>query len=73
MRVDVEKLLKLLTEQEAADLLTVSPGTLSVWRCTRRYDLRYLKIGRAVRYRESDILEFIASRESKPNLLERAL
>jgi excisionase family DNA binding protein len=73
MGIDVEKLLKLLTEQEAADLLTVSRGTLSVWRCARRYPLRYIKVGRAVRYRESDILQFIASRESKPNLLERAL
>jgi excisionase family DNA binding protein len=69
----VEKLLKLLTEQEAADLLTVSPGTLSVWRCTRRYALRFIKVGRAVRYRESDILAFIESRTSKPNLLEREL
>jgi hypothetical protein len=64
---------KLLNERQAADLLTVSPGTLSVWRTTRRYALKYIKIGRAVRYRESDILNFIASRESKPNLLERAL
>jgi predicted DNA-binding transcriptional regulator AlpA len=69
----VEKLFNLLTERQAADLLTVSPGTLSVWRTTRRYPLRYIKIGRAVRYRESDILQFIASRESKPSLTERAL
>ena len=69
----MEKLFNLLTERQAADLLTVSPGTLSVWRTTRRYPLRYIKIGRAVRYRESDILQFIASRESKPSLTERAL
>jgi predicted DNA-binding transcriptional regulator AlpA len=63
---------KLLNERQAADALSISAGTLSVWRTTKRYPLRYVKIGRAVRYRESDILNFIASRESKPNLLERA-
>ena len=52
----------LLSEAEAAELLNVKPATLSVWRCTRRYPLRYVKVGRYVRYRQSDIDAFLASR-----------
>jgi len=53
---------KLLTENQTADLMTIQPQTLSVWRTTKRYDLPYLKIGRAVRYRRSDVMAFIESR-----------
>lgn len=52
----------LLSEAQAAEMLNVKPGTLSVWRCTRRYPLRYVKVGRFVRYRQSDIEAFLASR-----------
>jgi hypothetical protein len=50
---------KLLTPAEAALLLRVSPGTLAVWRSTKRYPLNYLKLGHAVRYREADVLAFL--------------
>lgn len=53
---------RLLTTQQAADLLDVSPQTLEVWRCTKRYKLAYVKIGRNVRYPSSAIQDFIASR-----------
>jgi hypothetical protein len=36
----------LLDEQAAAQLLTVAPGTLGVWRSTGRYNLPFLKVGR---------------------------
>lgn len=49
-------------EKRAAEILGVSPGTLSVWRCTRRYPLPYQKIGRAVRYRVADLEAFAQSR-----------
>lgn len=52
----------LVTEAQAAEILNVTPGTLSVWRCTRRYSLPYLKIGRSVKYRLSDIEAFCESR-----------
>ncbi|QFY43125.1 helix-turn-helix domain-containing protein [Candidatus Methylospira mobilis] len=52
----------LLNEQEAAQYLNVSPGTLSVWRSTGRYGLVYVKIGRRVKYRVSDLLAFVESR-----------
>jgi excisionase family DNA binding protein len=49
-------------EKEAAEILGVTPGTLSVWRCTRRYPLPYVKVGRSVRYRMADLEAFIESR-----------
>ncbi len=53
---------RLLTPQQVADQLSVSVGTLAVWRATRRYDLPYTKIGRLVRYRLDDVEAFIAAR-----------
>jgi predicted DNA-binding transcriptional regulator AlpA len=52
----------LLTAEEAARLLGVTPCTLSIWRCSKRYPLNYIKIGGKVRYRLSDIEQFVESR-----------
>ena len=49
----------LLNRKEAARFLNVSPGTLAVWDCTKRYDLKPIKIGRAVRYRRSSLDQFL--------------
>ncbi len=51
----------LLNRKEAARYLSVSPGTLAVWDCTKRYNLQPLKIGRAVRYRREALDEFLQS------------
>jgi excisionase family DNA binding protein len=53
---------KFVDERGAAELLGVTPGTLSVWRCTRRYALPYVKVGRRVRYRVSDLEAWLQSR-----------
>lgn len=45
----------LLDEKAASTYLGLSPGTLSVWRSTGRYALPFVKIGRKVRYRMSDL------------------
>ena len=52
----------LLSEQQAAQILGIQPATLQVWRCTRRYPLQYVKVGRTVRYRRSAVEEFISLR-----------
>ncbi|MEZ0540418.1 helix-turn-helix domain-containing protein [Fibrella arboris] len=52
----------LLDRKTAARYLRVSPGTLAVWACTKRYDLKFIKIGRAVRYRKADLDHFIEQR-----------
>lgn len=52
----------LLTPQEVATRLGVSTTTLSTWRCTKRYPLPYVKVGRLVRYRHGDVEAFEAAR-----------
>lgn len=59
-----------LSETEAADCLDLEPKTLEDWR-RLGLELPFLKIGRSVRYRLSDILAFldrstfVSSREAK--------
>jgi hypothetical protein len=52
----------LLTPTEAARHIGVTAGTLSVWRCTGRYSIRYLKIGRKIMYRLTDLDAWLDSR-----------
>lgn len=56
------KLSDLLTPGDTANILNISPDTLAIWRYTKRYNLRYIKIGRKVFYQFSDILNFLLSR-----------
>ncbi|MBK0332511.1 helix-turn-helix domain-containing protein [Brachybacterium sp. MASK1Z-5] len=52
---------RLLTEQEAASMLGLKPATLRTWRSTGRAGQpRWCKIGRACRYRLSDVQAYIA-------------
>lgn len=53
---------ELLDDNAAAAMLDVSPGTLSVWRSTGRYNLPFLKIGRKVRYRRADLEAWLEKR-----------
>ena len=57
----------LLTRKEAARYVDVTPGTLAVWACTKRYNLTYLKIGRSVRYRRSELDRFLEASLSRPS------
>lgn len=52
----------LLDRKAAAKYLQISPGTLSVWDCTKRYNLRPIKVGRSVRYRKCDLDRFLEER-----------
>lgn len=57
MRDEIEPL---MNREQAAKYLGVSVGTLAVWDCTKRYDLRPLKVGRhLVRYRRADLDRFL--------------
>lgn len=53
---------ELLSEREAAAVLDVAPGTLSVWRSTGRYPIPFVKVGRKVRYRQADLEKWLESR-----------
>jgi len=57
--MNIEPGLRLLTTPEVAELLGVREETLILWRCRRRYPLPFFKIGRLVRYRRADVLNFI--------------
>jgi excisionase family DNA binding protein len=50
----------LLTRKDAAAYLGVKAHTLAVWACTQRYALPFIRIGRLVKYRKSDLDSFIA-------------
>lgn len=58
---------RLLTPEEAALAIGVTPNTLTVWRCTKRYPLAYVRCGRLIRYREDDVADFLARRRVVPN------
>ena len=53
---------RLVGEDEAANFLGVKAQTLACWRSAGRYSLPFCKIGRAVRYRLSDLQAFADSR-----------
>ncbi len=50
---------ELLTRRQAAAYLGVAEQTLAVWKCSGRYLLACIKIGRLVRYRKCDLDDFI--------------
>ena len=52
---------RLIDSVLASKLLDMDAGTLAQWRYLGRYtdELPWIKIGRNVRYRESDVLAFI--------------
>lgn len=51
-----------MTPEQVAEYLGLEVETLTVWRCTKRYNLPYTKIGRLVRYRADDVEAFVTSR-----------
>lgn len=58
----VNRTRELLDERQAAEYLTLSAGTLSVWRSTGRYEIPFVKIGSRVRYKRAELEKWIESR-----------
>lgn len=52
----------LVSSDEAASYIGIQPGTLEVWRCTKRQRIPFLKVGRLVKYRLRDLDAWLASR-----------
>jgi len=52
----------LLTEDQAAEYLSLAPSTLAVWRSTGRYSLPFIRVGRLIRYRREDLDAFLERR-----------
>ena len=63
---------QLLNSRQAADYLGIAVETLNVWRCTKRYNLSYIKVGRLVKYRQSALDAFLESRTQGSALHEGA-
>lgn len=53
---------ELLDTKQAANYLGVTPRTLEVWRCVKRHDIPYIKVGRLVKYRQGDLDTWLESR-----------
>jgi predicted DNA-binding transcriptional regulator AlpA len=51
---------RLISTEEAAAILDLKPGTLATWR-VRRFGPSFVRLGKAVRYRESDVRAFVSA------------
>ena len=56
----------LLTESQAAEMLGIKPQSLAVWRCHKRYQLAFIRVGRCIRYRQSACERFLDERTVRP-------
>ena len=56
---------RLLSRKEAAEYLGVSPQTLAFWACRRTRELPFVKLGRRVKYRKSDLDAFVSHMAAK--------
>ena len=56
---------KLLNGHEAAAFLGITYHTLAVWKSTKRHNVPYVKIGRLVKYRRTDLERFINENRSE--------
>ena len=52
-----------LDTSQAAQVLGVSPDTLVTWRCTKRYHVPYVKVGKKVFYYLDDLRAWLESRK----------
>jgi predicted site-specific integrase-resolvase len=52
-----------LNNSQAAEFIGVSPCTLVTWRCTGRYSIPYVKVGKKVFYYLNDLQEWLESRK----------
>ena len=64
---------RLLTVRELADVLGIAPATLLDW-CERKPpEVPHFKIGRAIRFRESEVLTWLESCRRGPAPVRRPL
>lgn len=50
---------KLLKPDEVADMLGIKLNTLGMWRCYKKHERSWVKIGKSVRYRPEDVRAYI--------------
>jgi hypothetical protein len=59
---------ELLTDEQTAGVLQVPTGTLANWRCARTEGPPFIKVGRLVRYRRSDLDGWLTAHTVNPSL-----
>lgn len=65
MNTEARRTERRLTRSQAAEYLGLRPQTLAAW-ATKSRGPTYLKLGRAVRYRERDLEAYLTSCEVRP-------
>ncbi|MCQ1549838.1 MAG: helix-turn-helix domain-containing protein [Candidatus Accumulibacter phosphatis] len=58
----IDRTRELVDDKTAAQIIGAKPSTLGVWRSTGRYALPFIKVGRMVRYRRSDLEAWLEKR-----------
>ena len=56
---------QLLTRRQASEFLGIKEATLATWAHFKRYNLPFVRIGGCIRYKKSDLEEFIEKGTSK--------
>ena len=56
----------LFKRKEAAKYLEVSESTLANWAVTKKFRLPYFRVGRGVRYKKTDLDDFVNSNRCEP-------
>ena len=62
----------LMTRKQAAQYLLLKESTLKQWEFTRKYGLKFVKIGSLTRYTKEHLDEFIESRTESGSISEMA-
>jgi len=54
-----------MSTKEAAKFLGVQPNTLAVWRSKGINKIPYLRLGRKILYKKSDLIQYIEANSAK--------
>jgi excisionase family DNA binding protein len=63
---------RFLTSDQAAEYIGIAPQTLAAWRCLKRQQIAFTKVGRLCKYRVEDLDAWLASRVQNPTDLATA-
>lgn len=61
LEISDDEIEKPFSNQQAADYLGMTAATMNKWRCTGEGP-RFMKVGRLIKYRRSDLDEFLQAR-----------
>jgi excisionase family DNA binding protein len=54
-RSDSQQPHPLYSSRDAANYLGIAGGTLEIWRCTKRHQIPFIRVGRLIKYRKVDL------------------